>query len=83
MVTIRPEIMWNQENCGDPRECLACIRACPHAVLAYKPFDLPEKVGDEPQDWRIVGTTRVLCTNCGLCVEACPKDAIQVSIPAE
>jgi len=84
VVTIRPVITYDKEKCGDPSVCLACVKACPYCVLAYRPSEIPEP-GEPPRDWIIVSTCRVMCTYpvCKACVEACPKDAITVSIPSE
>ena len=83
MVTIRPEITYDKEKCGDPSACLECIRICPYNVLAYRPSETPEPP-NPPKDWVIVSTCRVMCPypSCKLCVEACPKDALNISIPS-
>ncbi|MEX2704656.1 MAG: hypothetical protein Q6352_005265 [Candidatus Freyrarchaeum guaymaensis] len=83
MVTIRPEIIYNKEKCGDPSACLKCIRACPYNVLAYRPSEIPEP-GEPPENWIIVPTCRVMCLypTCKSCIEACPKDAITISVPS-
>lgn len=82
MVTIRPEIAYDKDKCGDPSACLKCIKTCPHCVLAYRPSEMPEK-GKRPEDWVVVGTCRVMCTypTCKMCIEACPNDALNITIP--
>lgn len=83
MVTIRPEISYNKEKCGDPSACQKCIKACPYCVLAYRPLETPEP-GEPPKEWIIVSVCRVMCPYpvCKLCIEACPKDALSISIPS-
>jgi len=82
MVTIRPEIKYDKEKCVDPRSCLECIRACPKNVLAHRPSVIPPPP-EEPKEWIIVPTTRVLCDypTCSLCLDACPNDALSITIP--
>ena len=82
MVTIRPEIAYDKEKCGDPTVCLKCIRACPYAVLAYRPQELPEPP-NPPEEWVVVSTCRIMCPypSCKMCIEACPNDALNISIP--
>lgn len=82
MVTIRPIINYDKAKCGDPSACLKCIRICPYNVLAYRPPEPPEPP-KAPTDWIVVPTCRVMCTypTCKLCIEACPNDALNISIP--
>jgi ferredoxin len=82
MVTIRPIIEYDKEKCGDPSNCLKCIKICPYKVLAYRPLEIPEP-GKPPKDWIVVSTCRVMCVypSCKLCIEACPNEALNVSIP--
>jgi len=83
MVTIRPVITYDKEKCGDPSTCLECIKSCPYNVLAYRPLETPEPP-NPPKDWIVVPTCRVMCTypTCKLCIEACPKDALSITIPS-
>ncbi|MFX1357032.1 MAG: hypothetical protein ACFFA8_07070 [Promethearchaeota archaeon] len=83
MVTIRPDIIYNKEKCGDPSACLKCIKTCPYVVLAYRPSEIPERP-NPPEDWVVVPTCRVMCTypSCKACVEICPNDALNISIPS-
>ena len=83
MVTIRPEITYDKEKCGDPTDCLKCIRICPYCVLCYRPSEIPEPP-NPPNDWVIISTFRVMCPYpaCKLCVDTCPKGAIYISIPS-
>lgn len=82
MVTIRPDITYNKEKCGDPTTCLKCVNICPYCIIAYRPLVYPEPP-NPPEEWTIVATTRVLCPYpaCKLCIEACPKDALDITIP--
>lgn len=82
MVTIRPEIAIDKEKCGDPTVCLKCIRTCPYSVLAYRPQELPEPP-NPPEKWVVVSTCRVMCPypSCKMCIEVCPNDALNISIP--
>ncbi len=83
MVTIRPEINYDKEKCGDPSTCLECIKICPYCVLAYRPSESPVPP-NPPVDWVIVSTCRVTCPypSCKLCIETCPKSALDISIPS-
>ena len=74
----------------DPRRCEGkkkCVEVCPMGVFAMRPMDatLPflirlkvrlhggEQAKVEKQE---------LCAGCGLCVEACPENAIRVELDA-
>ncbi len=73
----RVKIKVDNATCGDPRGCVKCLNVCQPAV-----FTMPFKDKDQhdPQDWFISATFPQLCTNCNLCVEVCPKNAIKLKI---
>jgi ferredoxin len=63
--------------CESPRECRACIDACPTGVLGLAPQDVRQP-GLLTRDWevRVLAATR--CTKCDACVSACPQNAVTV-----
>jgi formate hydrogenlyase subunit 6/NADH:ubiquinone oxidoreductase subunit I len=63
---------------GNPkcRACLACVRACPDFVLALEATTDPETKVKHIESFNYqLGA----CMLCGLCVEACPFDALEMS----
>ena len=55
--------------------CVACERACPDYIIKIE-FTTAEDRSKHIDHWRYeIGA----CMMCGLCVEACPFDAIQMS----
>ncbi|MEX2245205.1 MAG: NADH-quinone oxidoreductase subunit I [Dehalococcoidia bacterium] len=66
----RTNLLWFEERCTG---CSTCAQACPDGCILVETSPLPdgrlEKVRYEI-DFRI-------CMYCGLCVEACPYQAIQ------
>jgi NADH-quinone oxidoreductase subunit I len=63
---------------GNPkcRACMACVRTCPDFVLALDSTTDPETKVKHINTFNYqVGA----CMLCGLCVEACPFDALEMS----
>ena len=72
---IMPHDENNEHACTG---CTACELACPNATIKIIPkFDLtPEGKKKKALDTFVYHLE--LCTMCGLCVDACPTDAIQM-----
>ncbi len=86
------EITINRERCRfsmwDPTGCKKCLELCPHKILSaipvneFRDLTMPREKQFIPEKWMIVGTWPILCTSCGICVNACPHSAISVKISA-
>jgi energy-converting hydrogenase B subunit K len=62
----------------DPEKCtlcLKCFRECPNDAIYMEDFQLKIK---KPQEGEEITGSIVSCLNCGLCVEACDKDALRM-----
>ncbi len=68
--------LYDEAGAPKCRACMACVKACPDAVLALD-FD----TDPETKDKQIVSFSYQVgaCMMCGLCVEACPFDALEMS----
>jgi NAD-dependent dihydropyrimidine dehydrogenase PreA subunit len=71
----------NEQKCKSPRECHKCLEVCPEGVLMNYPRDR-RAPGKRAGDWVIVPVLLSFCTGCRFCEEACPEEAITVSITA-
>jgi len=62
---------------GDPRctACMACVRSCPDHILDLEVTTAEDKSKHIDRFSYEVGA----CMMCGLCVETCPFDAIEMS----
>lgn len=60
--------------------CLACIEACPKALIAMKPiFDAPVVAcRNQERGGSVRKLCQVGCITCKRCVKACPEDAITI-----
>jgi NADH-quinone oxidoreductase subunit I len=66
------------DDAGMPkcRACMACVRACPSYVLALEATTDPDTKAKHIDEFSYqIGA----CLLCGLCVESCPFDAIEMS----
>ena len=73
-VRARTNLLWFEERCTG---CSTCAQACPDGCILVQTSpaeDLSLNVDRYEIDFR-------LCMYCGLCVEACPYEAIQVGGP--
>ncbi len=64
------ELVWSQEKCTG---CATCAKACPQGVIEI--VTSPDLVGNK----YVVEKYQVdtgYCIQCGLCVEACPYEAL-------
>jgi NAD-dependent dihydropyrimidine dehydrogenase PreA subunit len=64
-------------SCQNPRECRACIDACPSRVFGLTP-QRGRTPGVQAGDWVVRVLTPSRCTGCGACVAACPQGVIAV-----
>lgn len=64
------------QRCARPNQCARCLQACPHAVLLMYPEE--RKDGRRAEGWRVLAMHEALCNGCGLCVSACPRNAIEL-----
>ena len=71
------KIKVDYKICDNPRDCVKCLNVCAPAVFTF-PFR--DKDHHDPQEWFISPTFPQLCTNCNLCVEVCPKNAITIKV---
>lgn len=75
--TLRPSHQVIVQPCTNPRECRACIEACPAGVLGTVPQQ-QRAPGRPAGDWAVQVLTPSRCTGCGACVEVCPEGVIAV-----
>ena len=71
----RPVINVDYTKCTNPLDCRKCVNICEPVTLILSFLD---KDFHDPQDWRVIPIFPSLCTNCKLCVENCPQEAISV-----
>jgi ferredoxin len=75
-----PQILVDDEKCGDPLSCRRCLLVCPSRVLGLGTSVGPEKYREiDPHHFVVRGVRFQFCTGCLKCVEVCPTDAIQIS----
>jgi len=61
----------NKRKCPAQKEICKVILACPNEAISYVEDD------DEPLGGKIV-IDQVLCSDCGICVEECCGNAIEI-----
>lgn len=63
-------------KCVRPDQCRRCLQACGRVVLVM----YPERREDQKvaTGWRLLPLHEGYCNGCRLCVEACPKSAIEL-----
>jgi len=70
------KIRIDKEKCPCPQDCAKCMQACPTALFVLYPKK--REIGKVDTDFELVVPAPSLCTSCGLCVEACPNEAIGI-----
>jgi ferredoxin len=73
----RAQFKIDVKPCDNPRECRACIDACPNRVFGLAPMTSRDN-GKAAADWTVRTLTPSRCTGCRACVEACPQKAITI-----
>ena len=74
------EIRVDSKKCATPQDCRVCLDKCPQGVFRIMPKEA-RKPGRATEEWEIGTIFRSLCTACGVCSDACPKQAIAVTAP--
>ena len=75
-VNARTNLLWFEERCTG---CSACAQACPDGCILV--HTSPKEDGSLNKDRYEIDFR--LCMYCGLCVEACPYEAIQAGGPLD
>lgn len=71
-------IEWIEDKCSRPQDCGKCLEVCPCTVFVrYATNREPSK---EPESYVIVPSFKRFCILCYKCVEACPNNAIKISV---
>ena len=73
-VNARTNLLWFEERCTG---CATCAQACPDGCILVQTS--PREDGSYDVDRYEIDFR--LCMYCGLCVEACPYEAIQAGGP--
>lgn len=60
----------------NPLDCALCLRSCPEGVFFTYP--LKREHGRVCDVYELVVAFKSRCTGCGVCVEACPRNALRV-----
>jgi ferredoxin len=77
---VLPQILVDDDKCGDPLSCRRCLLVCPSRVLGLGTSVGPEKYKEiDPHHFVVRGVRFQFCTGCLKCVDVCPTDAIQIS----
>lgn len=74
-------IKVDESMCKAPRECNKCLEVCPESVFMTYP-KTPRGPGKKAGHWVIVPVHVTQCSVCGICIAACPRNAIAVTIAA-
>lgn len=85
-VVKNPIIKIDRDKCTTPFDCKICIRLCPTAVfsvMTVKNERGRETDKTQPGNYILGVAFRDQCTGCMKCAEACPVDALNVSMPEE
>ena len=75
-------IEWDENSCTDPQACYKCLGACPEQVFLTYPRN-KRGPGKAAGNWAIMPVFLNLCTECRICEEICPEDALTVSVSGE
>jgi len=69
----------SEEKCKAPRDCRACLEACPEGVFVNHPRT-PRAPHKEAEDWVVTAALPSSCTACMICEQVCPQGAITVTV---
>lgn len=76
-----PTIAVDDNKCQDPLVCRKCLLACPSRILGLGTNVGPRKYQEtDPSHFVVRGVRYQLCTMCMKCVDACPRDAIRITL---
>ncbi len=78
-----PALLWDSDV-PEPycTGCMVCIRACPTQCMSAQMTDNPKFAEDESRRRKIIETFEInlgRCILCGICVDVCNFDAIEMS----
>ena len=78
-----PALLWDGEV-GEPycTGCMVCIRACPTLCMSAEMKDNPLHAEEKSRRRKIIDTFEInlgRCILCGICVDVCNFDAIEMS----
>lgn len=83
---VNPKIAIDRDRCTTPFDCKRCLRICPTAVFSV--HALVNDRGKEtdktkPGTYALAVSYRDQCTACMKCVDVCPVDALNITMPEE
>lgn len=76
---IMVSIEWDEDSCTDPLGCCKCLETCPEQVFLTYPRD-KRGPGKAAGSWAIKPVFVNLCTECRICEEICPQNALTVGV---
>jgi len=77
MGKIKVKIDIDYTKCTQAQDCRKCVQECPTRVFIIT-FD--DENYHDPKHWFIHPVFPQFCINCNLCVEICPKNAINLKV---
>ena len=82
-----PALLWD-ETAAEPfcTGCMVCVRECPTQCMSAQMHDNPKFASGESHRRKIIETFEInlnRCILCGICVDVCAFDAIEMSYEHE